>query len=61
MRRFEQSGPTKRARELKSVLAASPEGKTATIRPRVLVLCAGGIETARLLLYSNEMSSAGLG
>jgi choline dehydrogenase-like flavoprotein len=46
---------------LDSVLVGSLEGKTATVRPKMLVLCTGGIETARLLLCSNDMMPAGVG
>jgi len=49
------------ATRLDSVIAIGPEGKTATVRPKVLVLCAGGIETPRLLLCSNDVITAGVG
>ena len=39
----------------------SLEGKSATVRPRVLVLCTGGIETARILLASNKQQKNGIG
>lgn len=37
------------------------EGKQARVRARFVVLCAGGIENARLLLLSNDVAAAGLG
>lgn len=37
------------------------EGKSASVRARYTVLCAGGIENARLLLLSNNVVPAGLG
>lgn len=36
-------------------------GQTARVRARVVVLCAGGIENARLLLLSNSSAKQGLG
>lgn len=36
-------------------------GKTTTVRAKVYVVCAGGIETARLLLASNRTQPAGVG
>ena len=47
--------------KLDSLEIGSPEGKRATVKPRALVLCAGGIENARLLLSSNRGESAGVG
>ena len=44
-----------------SLSVASPEGNMATVRTKMVVLCCGGVENARLLLASNSMSSAGLG
>jgi choline dehydrogenase-like flavoprotein len=49
------------ATRVESVLLTCPEGKMAIVRPRVVVLCAGGIENARLLLCSNEVMPSGLG
>ncbi len=46
---------------LESLELSTLEGKRATVRPRVLVLCCGGIENARLLLASNRVLSAGVG
>ncbi len=49
------------ATRVEFVLLTCPEGKTAIVRPKVLVMCAGGIENARLLLCSNEVMPSGLG
>lgn len=49
------------ASEVNSVEVAAPDDSRRTIRSRMVVLCAGGIENARLLLASNRVSSAGLG
>lgn len=46
---------------VESVLAGAVAGKTLAVYPKVLVLCAGGIETARLLLCSNDVMPAGIG
>ena len=40
---------------------ASPAGETYTLRTPRVVLCAGGIENARLLLASNTVAPTGLG
>jgi choline dehydrogenase-like flavoprotein len=44
-----------------SLRVMTPEGKTATVRARACVVCAGAVENARLLLASNNVHSAGLG
>ncbi|MCL2427679.1 MAG: GMC family oxidoreductase [Alphaproteobacteria bacterium] len=44
-----------------SVEIADPQGKRATVRARAAVLCTGGIENARILLYSNRTLPNGLG
>jgi choline dehydrogenase-like flavoprotein len=44
-----------------AVQVRSLEGQTATVRARTFVLCAGGIETARLLLSSNRQKPSGIG
>ena len=44
-----------------AIQVRSLEGQTATIRARTFVLCAGGIETARLLLSNNRQQPKGLG
>jgi choline dehydrogenase-like flavoprotein len=48
-------------RHLKSVEIADPEGKRSTVRARAVVLCAGGVENARILLYSNRILPNGVG
>ncbi len=40
---------------------ATPEGVRHTVRARTVVLCAGGIENARLLLASNRVDPRGVG
>ena len=47
--------------ELKSVEVTNPDGKRMTVRAKVLVLCGGGIENARLLLCSNRIVREGVG
>ena len=44
-----------------SVEVAGPGGERRTVRTRTVVLCAGGIENARLLLTSRRIAAAGLG
>ncbi len=44
-----------------SVQVADTAGRTRTIPSRLVVLCAGGIENARLLLNSNRQVATGLG
>jgi choline dehydrogenase-like flavoprotein len=39
----------------------SLDGRRATIRPQAVVLCAGGIENARIMLYSNRQIAGGVG
>jgi choline dehydrogenase-like flavoprotein len=46
---------------VQSVEAASLDGRRHTIRTRTVVLCAGGIENARLLLCSNKVEPHGIG
>jgi len=46
---------------VESVEVGHLEGGRWTIRAPVIVLCAGGIENARLLLASNRVATAGLG
>ena len=46
---------------LESVEITDPQGERATVRARVVVLCAGGIENARILLYSNRIIPNGVG
>lgn len=46
---------------LESVEIASSRDKRTTVRARAVVLCAGGVENARILLYSNRLSQSGVG
>lgn len=46
---------------LLSLEVSSIEGKRVTVVPRATVLCAGGIENARLLLASNRTQAGGVG
>lgn len=46
---------------IESLEVASTPEKRATVRARAFVLCAGGVENARILLYSNRVASAGIG
>jgi choline dehydrogenase-like flavoprotein/nucleoside-diphosphate-sugar epimerase len=46
---------------VESLEIASPENQRRTVRTRTVVVCAGGIENARLLLASNRIVAAGLG
>lgn len=48
-------------RRVESVEVADANGRRLTIRARAVVLCAGAIENARLLLASNRVNPAGLG
>ena len=54
--RLHAGGQTVRALEV-----ATLAGKRFTVAPRATVLAAGGLETARLLLASNDVSRAGVG
>lgn len=47
--------------QLTSVEVTNPEGKLIKVQPKALVLCAGGIENARLLLCSNRIVRKGVG
>jgi choline dehydrogenase-like flavoprotein len=46
---------------VRAVTFAGPDGRRYELGARVVVLCAGGIENARLLLASNTFNRAGLG
>lgn len=48
-------------KSIESVEVADADGRRLTIQARAVVLCAGGIENARILLYSNRHHEAGLG
>jgi choline dehydrogenase-like flavoprotein len=49
------------ATEVESLEVRDPAGTIRKIASRCIVLCAGGVENARLLLASNRVVSAGLG
>ncbi len=53
------AGPTNR--KIESVEITDQRGRCSTVRARAFVLCAGGIENARILLYSNRTNPAGIG
>jgi choline dehydrogenase-like flavoprotein len=44
-----------------SVEISDPEGRRTIVTSRAVVLCAGGIENARILLYSNRVIPIGVG
>ncbi len=46
---------------IESVEVADAEGNRSTIRARAVVLCAGGVENARILLNSNRIRPSGIG
>lgn len=48
-------------RAIRSVEVVSLAGGRHTVRARTVVLCAGGIENARLLLWSNKVERQGIG
>lgn len=48
-------------RRVTSLDVRSPEGGRASVRPEAVVLCAGGIENARLLLASRSVMPSGIG
>lgn len=48
-------------RAIRSVEVVSLAGRRHTVRARTVVLCAGGIENARLLLWSNKVERQGIG
>lgn len=49
------------AKRVERLDAASLDGKRFTVRPRHVVLAAGGMENARLLLASNDVMKSGVG
>jgi len=53
--------PDVNARAIRSVTYAGPDGTRRTIATRLVILCGGGIENARLLLASNSAVPNGLG
>ena len=46
---------------IESVEVADADGRRFTVRARAVVLCAGGVENPRILLYSSRVNPAGLG
>lgn len=48
-------------RRVRAVEVRAPDGGIRHVEARTVVLCAGGIENARLLLASNRIAAAGLG
>ena len=48
-------------REIESVEVTDANGKRRTVHARAVVLCAGGIENPRVLLFSNRVQPQGLG
>lgn len=48
-------------RTIQSVEVADAGGKRFTVQARAVVLCAGGVENPRILLYSNRLQPAGIG
>lgn len=46
---------------IESVEIAHPDGHRTTVTARAVVLCAGGVENARILLYSNRQAPGGVG
>jgi choline dehydrogenase-like flavoprotein len=53
--------PVESGRAVRSVAFAGPDGRRRTLAARNVVLCAGGIENARILLSSDSVSPKGLG
>lgn len=48
-------------RQVESVEVADANGRRLTVHARAVVLCAGGVENARILLYSNRINPDGIG
>jgi choline dehydrogenase-like flavoprotein len=48
-------------RHVESVEVADANGRRLTVRARAFVLCAGGVENPRILLYSNRVNPEGVG
>ena len=42
---------------VRRLTVSNPEGNSTTVEPRTVVLCMGGIDNSRLLLWSNEVSA----
>ena len=48
-------------RRMESIEVADADGRRFTVHARAVVLCAGGVENPRIMLYSNRMDPAGVG
>lgn len=48
-------------RRVESIEVSDPDGRRLEVRARTVVLCAGGIENARILLYSDRVRPNGIG
>lgn len=48
-------------RRIESVEVADADGRRSTVHARAVVLCAGGVENPRILLYSNRVNPHGVG
>lgn len=53
--------PNAAGTEVEAVEVSGPSGRSLSVRTRLLVLCAGGIENARMLLLSDRVAPGGLG
>jgi choline dehydrogenase-like flavoprotein len=53
--------PVEALTAVQSVDFAGPDGRKYILNPRIVVLCSGGIDNARLLLSSNTLTRNGLG
>ena len=47
--------------QIESVEVADADGRRLTVRARAVVLCAGGVENARIMLFSNRLNPDGVG
>ncbi|MFC6622638.1 GMC oxidoreductase [Novosphingobium panipatense] len=59
--RWHASGKTGLPQRVEAVTASTLEGRTILVRARAFVLCAGGLESTRLLLSSRDHVEGGLG
>ena len=53
--------PVDSGRAVRSVAVAAPDGRVVSLAARTVVVCAGGIENARILLASDTVVAGGLG
>ena len=53
--------PNPAGKKMEEVQIRTLTGKTGTVRAATTIVCCGGIESARLLLASNQVCSTGLG